>query len=329
MQITSFVHIFFFLFGFARLAQAGDDEPLNSDSPHSPPQDRTLNTIHHELTEPSLHFYAVPSPHPALAGLRKQEAARKSPVVLLRPSSSGGAPSDRFEFGAREKKLQRIEASRSPRGRPAVYPPPSIRVPSSNPTAAEGPLTDVFKHYVNPGHFYRHGLRYGAIPSSELPLPVSSTGEEFAKVLLPQDTRWTFPQPRNREEAYRIALGQTHNPDEKARKAREVLGMYEREADQIRQVIESRGELPLYTSEEWKEWVKEHGPGLLIAPWQQGRFREAVGSEAFEAQKKVAQALRGEGEVIRLTGREEKVAANILVSLWTAAHERILGDVRP
>lgn len=85
-------------------------------------------------------------------------------------------------------------------------------------------------------------------------------------MLLPEDVRWVFSESEHRQRAYAIARDRNHETMVRRTMAAEAKRLYGMEANKIREAIEKRSELPLYTSEEWRNWVGEHAPNVLLSP---------------------------------------------------------------
>ena len=149
---------------------------------------------------------------------------------------------------------------------PLTEHPLQISPPSTQPSF----LTQLFEPHVYPHStsFTLHGIRYGYFPAAH-PLPppppahLIDPNAGSATVLTPENVRWTFGQTEQRQRAYAIAKDRRHNMEARKMYANEAKRLYDREAGKIREVIEGKGELPLYTSEEWEGWVRAHGPGVL------------------------------------------------------------------
>lgn len=184
--------------------------------------------------------------------------------------------------------------------------------------------------------FRLHGLRYGRIPvtTSRFP-PASQNGELVdanARVLLPQDVRWVFDQTENRRRVSLVALDQSHQPPLRKVMADEAMRYYYTEADQIRRSIEGRNELVLYTSGEWRSWLREHAIPLLMSEANlfSSRTQNVLSPNIVEARYRLATRMQMSNmaaqDVIALHGDHEKWAANFLLAWWTSSQNKRLHE---
>ncbi|KAJ9479228.1 P-type calcium ATPase [Pseudozyma hubeiensis] len=184
--------------------------------------------------------------------------------------------------------------------------------------------------------FRLHGLRYGRIPILASRLPPASQNRDLddanARVLLPQDVRWIFDQTENRRRVSLVALDRSHPPHLRKVMADEAMRYYNTEADQIRWSIEGRNELVLYTSAEWRSWLKEHAVPLLMSEvYTYGaRTQNVLSSNIVEARYRLATRMQMSNmaaqDVIALHGDHEKWVANFLLAWWTSSQNKRLHE---
>lgn len=206
-------------------------------------------------------------------GLQEDEPRRPSRRPLLRTNSGDRLEQSLFPFFTPPSSSHHIPVRQGAvlRGIPIDHatvpaqeplPPPDsflvrmFQPPHSIPAAQ-------FGFEVRPGTYSIEGLRYGHIPAHP-PLPPPPPGVGNARVLLPEDVRWVFPETEHRQRAYAIAQDVGHKLMVRRTMAGEARRLYAMEASKIREAIDRRSELPLYTSNEWRDWISEHGPNVLV-----------------------------------------------------------------
>ncbi|SPO25956.1 uncharacterized protein UTRI_03321 [Ustilago trichophora] len=177
------------------------------------------------------------------------------------------------------------------------------------------------------------GLRYGEIPSSpRLPDPPRQLppGAGSARVLIPEEPLYRNSNADYRARVYAIALEDVHNPMIKMTSAQEAKRLYHEEAEEIRKRIDQKKELPLYTSEEWRQFVAEQGSEALLQHHVPRTINIGLDADIIQAEQRLANAIHPNSlqqqAVIPLRSRHEQIAANYLVTWWTASHEKILDE---
>lgn len=207
-------------------------------------------------------------------------------------SDSGGRPRKIRQTEAGPSRLDLEEESSSPPPQPHAPPRQPVILPgipiaadsahSQHPPPNNPPLDAFLTNLFNSYHsfpqsglshqlqtFDFNGLRYGHFPATE-PLaepPAFALRDPYAgtaSVLRPADVRWTFGQVDHRRAAYEMARSRHNTVAIRTTMANEAKRLYELEANNIRKSIEKH-ELPLDTSDEWRNWVGQYGVELLKA----------------------------------------------------------------
>ncbi|SPO25602.1 uncharacterized protein UTRI_03321_B [Ustilago trichophora] len=178
------------------------------------------------------------------------------------------------------------------------------------------------------------GLRYGEIPSlPRLPEPPRQLppGAGSARVLIPEEILYRYPRAQDRERAYAIALENAPNPMARLALASEAKRLYHEEEAQIRKRIDEKGELPLYTSDEWRKFVSEQGSGALLEHHVPRTTNIGLEADIIQAEHRLANAIHPvnlqQQAVIPLHSRHEQTVAHYLVTRWIAGHELTLDEV--
>ncbi|CBQ72901.1 conserved hypothetical protein [Sporisorium reilianum SRZ2] len=256
--------------------------------------------------------------------------------MLLRGDSSGRAGKVRNTDAGGSKRaaeqafsplVQRADAPRLPPTGTGAHP----AVPA--PAAPDAFLTNLFQSYhtfphsglVAPPHtFNYHGLRYGHFPATE-PLaeppafPFRDPNAGSASVIRPADVRWTFRQVDHRRAASEMARSRYNSVQIRAVMAGEAKRLYQMEADKIHKEIEKHS-LPLDTSSEWRDWVREYGGNLLMTQVDPSKMHGLPASAVYGRDTHNLAEIAS----IPLSNAHEKWAAKFLVAWWTKYHERLL-----
>lgn len=221
---------------------------------------RRMQQLQSQRGEPVL----PPIPRPGLVGHWPQEAARRMQQLQSLPSDSRLSSIPLLESNGHRSQSQ------------SQFSPIPISLMDQVESARLRRLPSFSDFPDNLGErlaFLSRPLQY-THPRSSNEGPFTWTGHEdhtspslvagSSNVLRPPPPRYIFDQAEQRERAYDAAKNQRYNSDMRKSMAAEAMRLYGDEAKHIRKAIDRGSKLPLYTSDEFRNWVLEHGTGIHI-----------------------------------------------------------------